>query len=61
MLVRTDAKLTIGSKTYYPADFSDGVIPEYVYVLCVGGGGGGGGTPGGAGKGAGGGGAGGRF
>ena len=36
--------LRIGSQTFYPDDFRDGVIPEQMYILVVGAGGGGGGT-----------------
>ncbi len=57
-MVRTDDQLTIGSATFSPSDFRDGVIPEFMYILAVGGGAGGGGTKGYVSKGAGGGGAG---
>ena len=41
---RTDAALTIGSTTFTPDKFRDGVVPHEIIVLAVGGGGGGGGN-----------------
>lgn len=43
-LKRTDSSLTIGSTTFKPTDFRDGVIPSQIIVIVVGGGGGGGGN-----------------
>ena len=41
ILTRTDNTLTIGSSTFYPSDFKDGVIPCEIIVVVVGPGGGG--------------------
>lgn len=43
-LTRTNSQLKIGSSTYSPSDFRDGVIPKSVVIFVVGGGGGGGGN-----------------
>ena len=43
-LSRTDTALTIGSTTFTPDKFRDGVVPHEIIVLAVGGGGGGGGN-----------------
>jgi hypothetical protein len=45
-LSRTDAALTIGSTTFTPDKFRDGVVPHEIIVLAVGGGGGHGGYSG---------------
>lgn len=45
-LTRTDSALTIGSSTWGPSDFRDGVIPLYLGFFIAGGGGGGGGSGG---------------
>lgn len=42
-LTRTDTQLKIGSTTFSQNDFRGGVIPRYIYAICIGAGGGGGG------------------
>lgn len=42
-LTRTESALTIGSTSFDKDDFRGGVIPRYIYAICIGGGGGGGG------------------
>jgi hypothetical protein len=43
-ITRSDSSLTVGSSTFYPADFRDGVIPSQVALFLAAGGAGGGGN-----------------
>lgn len=43
-VIRTDSVLTVGSTTFYPHEFRDGVIPQEVALFLVAGGSGGGGN-----------------
>lgn len=42
-IYRSDSGITIGSTTYGPSSFRNGVVPTYIGAILVGGGGGGGG------------------